>query len=127
MLTHHLSDANGELLVFKSGAASFTGKSSNYKLGFDPDGSYSSERYKQSKLEKLEMEITRLLEKNDGKLFIIRQEKNSFCKEDGNCDDYSQEWSSMDIKTRQIFRVRYRPRTSCALHKAILNKDELER
>jgi uncharacterized Zn-finger protein len=72
MLTHHLSDANGELLVFKSGAASFTGKSSNYKLGFDPDASYSSERYKQSKLEKLEMEITRLLEKNDGKLFIIR-------------------------------------------------------
>lgn len=101
MLTHHLSDANGELLVFKSGAASFSGKGSNFKIGgIDPDASYSSERFKQSKLEKLEMEITRLLEKNDGKLFIIRQEKNSFCKEDGGCDDYSQDWSSFDIKTR---------------------------
>lgn len=72
MLTHHLSDANGELLVFKSGSNSLNGKPLSYKMNIDPDASYSSERYKQSKLEKLEMEITRLLEKNDGKLFIIR-------------------------------------------------------
>lgn len=42
------------------------------------DSFLSSEKQKQSKLEKLEMEINRILEKNNGQIFIVKHEKNNF-------------------------------------------------
>jgi len=58
MLTHHPQEANGEFFTLKSRTDSFNGKLSGKA---DIDGSYSSEKHRQSKLEKLEMEISRLM------------------------------------------------------------------
>lgn len=87
MLTHHLTDPNGDPVYFKSGLpASFHNFNGNFHsfgsfnaftgtFNGKNDQSYGSERQKQSKNEKLEMEISRLMEKNDGKLFIVKQER----------------------------------------------------
>lgn len=66
MLTHHLQDPNCDAAqLIKSGAVSinaFTGKFSKY----DPnDASFSSERPR-TNLEKIEKEISRLMERNNG-------------------------------------------------------------
>lgn len=133
MLTHHLQDTNGELFTLKSRTNSFNGKLSS-KL--DADGSYSSEKHRQSKREKLEMEISRILERNDGKLFIVRQERNYGLGgregQDGvNLDEYTQEGSCYDTyaygnlfkRDRPIFKIKFKPRQSCKEHQHI--KEEL--
>lgn len=51
MLTHHLTDPNGEITFLDSRANSFNGMISSK---FDLEGSYSSDKHRQSKLEKLE-------------------------------------------------------------------------
>ena len=92
----------------------------------DLEGSYSSDKHRQTKLEKLEQEISRLLERNDGKLFIVKHEKNGPHKEEGKSEDYSDEESSMGVyghlaynsyrKEKPIFKIKYKPRKSCMLH-----------
>jgi hypothetical protein len=69
MLTHHLQDPNGELLYPNSRSNSFNAKCMSK---MDNEESYSSDRQRQSKIEKIEQEISRMLERNDGKLFIVK-------------------------------------------------------
>jgi hypothetical protein len=83
MLTHHMQDPNGEpLSYFKSCVNSGYNGGKKYD-----DASYSSERQKQSKREKMEMEISRLIEKNDGKIFLVKYEKAG-SKDDHYSEDY---------------------------------------
>ena len=50
------------------------------------DDSFISEKQKQSKLEKLEMEINRIMEKNNGQIFIVKHEKNNFNRDGAKSD-----------------------------------------
>jgi len=70
------------------------------------EDSYPSERQKQSKLEKLEMEYNRILERNNGQIFIVKNEKYRLLHPDGGKSDmYSQEdWSCMDNPYDKSFR-----------------------
>ena len=123
MLTHHLQDPNGELLFPHSRSNSFNGKCMSK---IDLEDSYSSDKQRQTKLEKMEQEITRMLERNDGKLFIIKQEKYTYSKEEGKSDIYSQDESVLEDMNhipyhcykseKPIFKISYRPRRHCQPH-----------
>lgn len=88
-----MQDPNGEFLTLKSRTNSINGKQS---CKIDLDGSYSSDKHRQSKMEKLEMEISKLLERNDGKLFVIKQERYGVSKDEGKYDDYTNDGSCLD-------------------------------
>lgn len=122
MLTHHLQDVNGESIL-----NSLNGKYTR----FDPEASYGSERHKQSKMERLEMEISRLMEKNDGKLFIIKHEKGGigYNRDDLKADYYSGDElfggyridAQGNIRERPIFKIKFKPRGTCKLHQEMIN------
>lgn len=125
MLTHHLQDVNGESILNSLNGGKFP--------RFDHEASYASSdpRLKQSKMERLEMEISRLMEKNDGKLFIIKHEKGGgmglgglYSRDDLKADYYSGDElfggyridAQGNIRERPIFRIKFKPRTCCKLH-----------
>lgn len=41
----------------------------------DMEESFASEKQKQSKLEKIEMEYNRIIQRNNGQIFIVKNEK----------------------------------------------------
>lgn len=88
MLTHHLQDPNCNIAEYikQTGPGSISmlaGKLAAVARGDPNDASFSSERNKQSKLEKIEQEISRLMLKNNGQLFIVEQyERNGYSKDD---------------------------------------------
>lgn len=71
----------------------------------------------------MEQEITRMLERNDGKLFIIKQEKYTYSKDEGKSDIYSEEGSELEDMNniafhyykpeKPIFKISYKPRKHC--------------
>lgn len=72
------------------------------------------------------MEICRLLERNDGKLFIIKHERYGAARDDaksnelsneGSCfDTYGQGFSSFYKRDRPIFKIKIKPRDVCKTH-----------
>ena len=104
----------------------------------DPDDSFASERHRQSKLEKVEMEIARLMERNNGQIFIVKHERHNFSKDGGNkYDDYSHGGGScteygydkksyQNWKERPIFKIKMKPRNCCKLHQEVVNHDRKE-
>lgn len=123
MLTHHLQDVNG------CGEALLNSLSGKYGR-FDQDASFGSERHKQSKMERLEMEISRLMEKNDGKLFIIKHEKGGYSRDDLKADYYSGDElfggyridAQGNIRERPIFKIKFKPRSTCLLHQEMISQ-----
>ena len=86
------------------------------------DASFSSERMKQqSKMDTIEKEISRLMLKNGGQLFIVEQfERNGYSKDDMKSGGY---FSDDDIFNERlpngdkpIFKIRFKPRQSCHVH-----------
>lgn len=59
--------------------------------GMDGDDSFSSERLRLSRIEQVEIDISRLMEKNNGQIFIVKNEKNgSVYRESGfRINEYS--------------------------------------
>jgi hypothetical protein len=56
----------------------------------------SYERLRMSRMEKIELDISRLMEKNNGQIFIVKNEKNGMVYREGGfrANEYSQaEWS----------------------------------
>jgi hypothetical protein len=70
------------------------------------------------------MEISKILERNNGKIFVIKQEKNYGSGgrdglDGGGLDDFSQENSCYDTfaaygnffkRDRPVFKIKYKPR-----------------
>ena len=102
MLTHHQQELNGDMMFQGLSLAKYqVGKRSlvnGLGSGMDHDESYNSERLRLSRIEKVEIDISRLMEKNNGQIFIVKQEKNgsAYFREAGfRLNEYSQgEWSS---------------------------------
>jgi hypothetical protein len=119
MLTHHLQDPNCDAAqLIKSGAMSintFAGKFTKYDLN---DGSFSSERAGgKSNLEKIEKEISRLMERNNGQLFKVEYERNGYSKDDmKSAGYYSDDEFAANSGERPIFKIKYKPRARCHLH-----------
>ena len=92
------------------------------------DGSVDSEMQKQTKLEKYEREIYRLLEKNNGKLFVVKHERSLGSDDVDYSKDYSHEGTFyMGSKTHHgmradepIFKIIIKPRNICKDHKTCL-------
>ena len=83
------------------------------------------------------MEISRLMEKNDGKLFIIKHEKGGgmglgglYSRDDIKGDYYSGDElfggyridAQGNIRERPIFRIKFKPRTCCKLHQEMISQ-----
>ena len=78
------------------------------------------------------MEISRLMEKNDGKLFIIKHEKGglAFSREDPKADYYSGDElfggyridAHGNIRERPIFKIKFKPRSTCLLHQEMISQ-----
>lgn len=68
MLTHHLQDSNLDAAqLIKSGVVRLDALTGRFQKVFDnDDGSFSSERHKQAKIDKIEQEFSRLMERNNG-------------------------------------------------------------
>jgi hypothetical protein len=143
MLTHHFQDPNGEaILLNPNGTPASAFLQAKYllngkRLGDLIEDSYTSERQRQSKLEKMEMEINRIMERNNGQLFIVKHERNWGGRGNGDgtgrsADQYSQgdDLSQYDngyekffraaaaaaaynIRSRPIFRIKFKPRLKC--------------
>lgn len=76
----------------------------------DPEDSYASEKQRQSKLEKIEMEINRIMEKNNGQIFIVKHEKHNANKDGLRSDQFnSQDEVSLygDPGYERLYRASY--------------------
>ena len=118
MLTHHYSEANGEILELRQK----TEQGGRKHLMEDDENSFSSESHKIHKLQKLESEINKLLEKNKGKLFVVKNEKNTdrrykygSSKNEGTYESSSYErfYSSL---SKPLFNIQIIPREKCHTH-----------
>ena len=117
---------NGELLLSGITFTKYNVKRSNLNggsgKGGDLDDSFTSEKQRQSKREKMEMEISRLMEKNNGQIFIVKQEKNGNTREYMKGEDSQGEWSCFEIandrgtyhslrgRDRPLFKIKMKPR-----------------
>lgn len=125
MLTHHFQDPNGEPIDLQR-SSSFTLAKAMYKG--ELEGSLDSELQKQSKLEKYEREINRLIEKNNGKLFVIKHEKSQGSDDGDYSKDYTLEGSYIggskghhgNRADEPIFKISIKPRSYCKAHKNCL-------
>ncbi|CDW74975.1 transcription factor yy2 [Stylonychia lemnae] len=142
MLTHHMQDMNGESIMMQSGSNSIHGHSKylSKRIPGDIDDTFiSNDKQKQSKLEKIEMEFNRIMEKNNGQIFIVKHEKNNLNRDGAKSDQFSQEeWScneqalekayhrSYNIRQRPVFRIKFRPRKVCQLHQELANCEAQE-
>lgn len=90
--------------------------------------SLDSEQQKQSKIEKYEREINKLIEKHNGRLFIVKHERSVGSDDVDYSKDYSMEGSYyMGSKSHHrqrcdepIFRISIKPRKSCNDHTCFL-------
>ena len=125
MLTHHSQDPNGDPILGQA-ALIINGKFIARRV--DLEESYSSDnKRRHSKLEKIEMEYNRIIQRNNGQLFMIKNEKRD---SQGKCDQLLPEddWSEFGHMYRQqqlgqrpLFRVKFKPRKCCALHIELAN------
>ena len=120
MLTHHLQDPNCDAAqLIKSGAVTLNALTGKYTTKYDPnDASYSSERHSKSKMEKIEMEISRLMERNNGQLFKVEYERNGYSKDDQKSGGYfsDDEFANHNNGERPIFKIKFKPRSGCHVH-----------
>lgn len=88
----------------------------------DDENSLSTESHKIQKLQKLESDINKLLAKNKGKLFVVKNEKHTerrykygYSKDEGTYESSSYErfYSSL---SKPIFNIQIIPREKCQAH-----------
>lgn len=133
MLTHHLQDPNcNSAEFFRLNSIQFgnviSSKFSKFvtggmaaALGLSSDqneGSFSSERNKHSKMEKLEFAISRLMEKNNGQLFIVEHNRHGLFSKDGDnkSGGYYSDDELLPNGERAIFKIKFKPRQRCHVH-----------
>ena len=92
MLTHHSQDPNGDPILAQAVAAGLIINGKYVPRRVDYEDSYSNDsKRKHSKLERIEMEYNRIIQRNNGQLFMIKNEKR-----DRKSDQLSnEEWSEM--------------------------------
>lgn len=156
MLTHHLQDhPNGNIMELLRQAGAAGGSSASFSLisskfqklaagvnglansaqnaangtGDMNENSFNSESKKQAKIDKIEQEISRLINRG-GPLFIVEQfGRNGNSKDDsrsagyfsdddllgnGNCNGGP--YGVDKIGDKPIFKIKFKPRQSCHLH-----------
>lgn len=135
MLTHHLTDPNCDAnQLIKSGAISLNAFGKYAK--FDPnDASYSSEQRNNflTQNRKMEHELSKLMERNNGQLFKIEynREGGLFRSDDqksgGYLTDEDYKGPAANHKDHHhergpIFKIKYKPKAGCKVHHVIHQK-----